>query len=85
MQQKTEWLELESLLGGACATFDTLASYLQLGGKCKTCRHIVPIDRHALARRFGRDRPLAGLEPKLKCTACDRRGDSVFVVAKLPR
>lgn len=85
MQRKTEWFELESLLGGTCATVERLASYLQLGGKCKSCGHIFPVDRPALARRFGRDQHLVGLEPKLKCTSCDTRGNSVFVVAKLPR
>lgn len=84
-QFKTEWFELEDLFGGCYPTLDNLVEYLQLGGKCRQCGHIYPLDRHELARRFGKDQYIAGLKSKLKCVPCDKRGNSVFVVAKLPR
>ena len=85
MQYRTEWFELESLPGGCSSTVGNLASYLELGVKFGDCGHIFAVERRDLARRFGKDQPLAGLKPKLRCVPCDRRGNSVFVVAKLPR
>lgn len=81
---KTEWYDLEELLGGSNARLNDLAEYLQLGAKCRECRHTVPMNRHDLAARYGKHEVIVSLKPKLICTACGQKR-CVFVVAKIDR
>lgn len=85
MQQKTEWHELDTLLNGCLPTLSNLLEYLQLGGKCRKCGHIFPLNRYDLAAKYGRDQYITALRHKLRCQACGHRGSNTFVVSKMPR
>lgn len=85
MQEKTEWYDLDYLLGGCLPTLGNLLEHLQLGGKCRNCGHIFPLNRYDLAAKYGRDQYITGLRHKLRCQACKNKGNNTFVVAKMPR
>lgn len=66
-------------------TFDRLPEWISLGYQCRACGHVGWIDRHALQRKYGTNVYVGSLTARLKCTRCGRRGESGFVVGKLPR
>ena len=65
-------------------TFDSLPQWFELfaGCACGSFRHV---SRHDLARRFGKTTYIKTLAPRLRCTACDQRGQSIFWLYKVPR
>jgi hypothetical protein len=54
---------------------------------CKGCRRFSDLDVLALSVRFGEDRPLSYLRPRLTCAECGHRGAELQIDAnrgKLP-
>lgn len=85
MQDKIDWYDLDYLLNGSQPTLGNLLEYMQIGGKCRKCGTISPLNRYELASKYGRDQYINGLKYKLRCKACKNKGDNSFVVAKMPR
>lgn len=65
-------------------TFADVAEWERLGGRCTSCGHEGLVNAYQMRRTFGR-RPLADLEPLLRCTICRGKGANRWLITKLDR
>ncbi|MCV3766497.1 hypothetical protein [Rhizobium sp. TRM95796] len=66
------------------ATFQSLRQWQRLGGLCSRCAHEAWLDRYDLQRRFGAVL-LVDLQPLLRCTRCQSKGDNRFIIGAMAR
>jgi hypothetical protein len=64
--------------------FGSLREWERLGGLCCYCAHSGWIDRYDLARRYGLVQ-LSVLQPYLRCTRCQSKGENRFIVGSMAR
>lgn len=76
---------LDGLLGGDSPTFDNLAQWYELGGRCVHCEREGWIDRWQLAKRYGAGRYIRQLEPLLRCKGCGNTKTNRWIVRKTAR
>lgn len=67
------------------ASLADLPEWYRLGAKCPRCKHVSWLDCWALARKYGKTRPVISLEPFLVCGRCGNRVGNDFVVGKASR
>jgi hypothetical protein len=65
-------------------TFGSLKQWQRIGGQCSKCTHQGWLNRYELAKAFG-SAPLVSLQPLLRCTRCDTKGDHKFILGMMAR
>lgn len=66
------------------ASFRSLRQWQRLGGLSSHCAHERCLDRYDLERRYGAVQ-LICLQPLLRCTGCQSKGDNCFIVGAMAR
>ena len=64
-------------------TLGELVERYSVVGHCPACGHATPLDLAAMIVAYGADATAFSLGPRLRCTACGRRGGSITVGPKI--
>jgi len=65
-------------------TFESLPQWFELFAGC-ACGSFKHVNRHELAKRWGKSTYIKTLSGRLRCTACGQKGKSAFWLHKAPR
>jgi hypothetical protein len=68
----------------ASLSFNTLRQWERIGGLCSKCAHQGWLDRREMGRKFGY-LALIDLQPFLRCTRCENKGDNRFALGRMAR
>jgi len=60
--------------------FDMIPDWWVLGAICRACRSYGRVDRYDIQRKHGRRSLVSVVGENLKCTGCDVRGHSMFIL-----
>lgn len=66
-------------------TLGMLPEFYVLGCRCRACGHKAMVDRWEIARKYGKGVYIGSLGSRLSCSKCGARGNSQWLVGKLPR
>jgi len=66
------------------ATLGTFKQWEILGGRCVACRHQGWVDKDDLRKRWD-NHYLITLQPFLRCTKCQNKGDNRWIAGKMAR
>lgn len=61
-------------------TFEMIPDWWVLGAICHACGSYGRVDRRGIQRKHGRKALLSIVGERLKCTGCDVRGQSMFIL-----